>query len=174
MIQREQDSRDTTAGPVEAQPRAGSVRACVVYRDELARHRVMSADGLDYLVATVDQRLQGRGFVTAAYPVARGYLVMMRQPLCTLVSEGKTAAHRQHTQLVEVLAQAGAGVVKARRRSAEWRRAERRVDTVELTDARQRGQRRMAAHELADAPGVAEASVAVAGATRATALPSAM
>jgi hypothetical protein len=111
----------------EAQvPRAGSARACALFRGELARHRVITADGLDYVVTSAVER--GQGYVTAAYPVARGYLVMMRQPLCLLNSVDDAAARAQHALLVRVLTQGGTGVVRARRRSAAWRRAERTVD----------------------------------------------
>lgn len=103
----------------------GSVRACPAYRGELARHRLVTADGLDYVVATADERSRGRGLVTAAYPVVRGYLIMMRQPLCTLLSADEDEAREQHALLVRVLAEGGTGVVRARRRSAAWRRAER-------------------------------------------------
>lgn len=109
-------------------PQPGSVRPCAAYRGELARHRIITADGLDYLVATADESRRGRGYVTAAYPVARGYLVMLRQPLCELRCEDDSEAHAQHAQLVDVLAQLGTAVVRARRRSAAWRRAERRVE----------------------------------------------
>jgi hypothetical protein len=108
----------------------GSVRQCSTYRGELARHRVITADGADYLITTADERRLGRGYVTAAYPVARGYLIMMRQPLCTLESLDAVAAVHQHALLVDVLVESGTGVVRARRRSAAWRRAERTVETV--------------------------------------------
>jgi hypothetical protein len=111
-------------------PRAGSVRACELYRGELARHRVITADGADYLVATADERRRSQGYVTAAYPVARGYLVMMRQPLCVLTSADEVAAREQHSLLIRALTHGGTGVVKARRRSAAWRREERTVDTA--------------------------------------------
>jgi hypothetical protein len=106
----------------------GSLRACAPFRGELARHRVVTADGLDYVVATGDERSRGRGFVTAAYPVSRGYLVMLRQPLCELASPDEEAARRQHELLATTLVRAGTGVVRARRRSAALRRAERSVD----------------------------------------------
>ena len=124
MAKRMQATSAAPAAQATAVP-AGSVRACPVYRGELARHRLVTADGLDYVVATVDERPRGRGLVTAAYPVARGYLIMMRQPLCTLVSADEAAACEQHELLVRVLAEGGTGVVRARRRSGAWRRAER-------------------------------------------------
>ena len=113
-------------------PRAGTVRACELYRGELARHRVIAADGADYVVTTADERRRSQAYVTAAYPVARGYLVMMRQPLCALNSADEAAAREQHSLLIRALTQGGTGVVKARRRSAAWRRAER---TVTMTAA---------------------------------------
>jgi hypothetical protein len=109
-------------------PAAGSLRACEPFRGELRRHRVVTADGLDYLVTTADERLRGHGFVTASYPVANGYLVMLRQPLCVLTSEHEAEAHDRHMLLVQVLAEGGTRVVRARRNLAAWRRAERRVD----------------------------------------------
>src|SRR5262245_32215329 len=108
---------------------AGAVRPCPPYRGELARDRGVPADALDYVVATADERRQGRGYVSAAFPVARGYLVMMRQPLCALPQADEAAAREQHALLVRVLAEAGTGVVRARRRSAAWRRAERTVES---------------------------------------------
>lgn len=111
-----------------AKPRPGSARPCAAYRGELARHRVITADGLDYVVATAGAQGQRRGYVTAAYPVARGYLVMLRQPLCLLPSEDEASAQAQHAQLVDVLANLGTAVVRAKRRSAAWRQAERRVE----------------------------------------------
>ena len=66
------------------QPPCGSVRPCAPYRGELARHRLITADGHDYVVATTRAQGAQRDYITAAYPVSRGYLVMMRQPLCEL------------------------------------------------------------------------------------------
>lgn len=109
----------------------GSVRTCVPYRGELARHRLITADGHDYIVTTT--RIPGGGhgaerpatFVTGAYPVLRGYLVMMRQPLYEISCIGSEPAREQHEQLVRVLAEAGVGVVRARRSLAARLRAEK-------------------------------------------------
>lgn len=105
----------------------GSVRQCPPYRGEIVRHRVITADGADYLITTAREPRQGDGYVTAAFPVARGYLVMMRQPLCALASPDEPAARRQHALLLEVMVESGTSVVRARRRSAAWRQAERTV-----------------------------------------------
>ena len=105
---------------------------CAVFRGELARHRVITADGLEFVVATADDSRRGRGYSTSAFPVANGYLVMMRQPLCALPSADEAEARAQHDQLVRVLAELGTGVVRARRRSAAWRKAEREVDPEQL------------------------------------------
>jgi hypothetical protein len=106
-------------------PPAGTVRTCAPYRGELARHRLVSADGHDYVVATVQTATRTSTYVTGAYPVSRGYLVMIRQPLYEIRSTSLEAAHQQHEQLVEVLAEAGVGVVRARRALAARQRAER-------------------------------------------------
>ena len=106
------------------QPPAGSVRSCMPYRDELLRHRVITADGHDFAVAT-HRRPRGKGYVTGAYPVQHGYLVMVRQPLCELRSEDAESARNEHEQLVQVLAEAGIGVVRARRALAARQRAEK-------------------------------------------------
>src|SRR5690348_11483246 len=88
------------------QPPVGSVRECMRYRDEVLRHRVITADGHDFAVAT-HMRPGGQGYVTGAYPVQQGYLVMVRQPLCELQSDDEEHARSEHAQLVQVLAEAG-------------------------------------------------------------------
>lgn len=109
----------------------GSVRTCVPYRGELARHRLITADGHDYIVTTTRVPAAGHGtqrpetYVTGAYPVLRGYLVMMRQPLYEISRTDSDAAREQHEQLVRVLAEAGVGVVRARRSLAARLRAEK-------------------------------------------------
>ena len=109
----------------------GSVRTCMPYRGELARHRLITADGHDYIVTTTRLSASGHGptrpvaYVTGAYPVLRGYLVMMRQPLYEISCTSTEAAHEQHEQLVHVLAEAGVGVVRARRSLAARLRAEK-------------------------------------------------
>ncbi len=118
------------AGPIARssqtmQPACGSVRVCVPYAGELARHRLISADGCDYVVATVLERGRSAHYVTGAYPVTRGYLVMLRQPLCEIRSEHAGRARREHDALVQVLAEAGVSVVRARRLLAARQRAER-------------------------------------------------
>jgi hypothetical protein len=125
MASRRRSEHAAASKNADAAAAAGQARECARYRNELARHRVLTADGLDYVVATVDERHLGRGYTTAAYPVSRGYLVMMRQPLCVLASREDDEAHSQHGLLVRALVEAGTGVVRARRRSAAWRRAER-------------------------------------------------
>ena len=108
------------------QPPCGSVRACALYRGELARHRVISSDGCDYVVATVREGRAALPFVTGAYPVVRGYLVMMRQPLYEARSASEEAALDEHERLVSVLAEAGVKVVRARKQLAARQRAEAR------------------------------------------------
>jgi len=105
------------------QPTAGSVRTCMTYRDELLRHRVMTPDGRDFAVATHTR--PGGGYITGAYPVQQGYLVMVRQPLCEVRSDDREGALIEHEQLVQVLAEAGIGVVRARRALAARQRAEK-------------------------------------------------
>jgi hypothetical protein len=96
-------------------PANGTVRACVAQRGELLRHRVMSADGRDVAVTTVAAPV---GFVTAAYPVQQGYLVMVCQPLYEVSSGSIEPARDEHTQLVRILAEAGVHVARARRKRA--------------------------------------------------------
>lgn len=107
-----------------SQPAAGSIRNCRPYRDEVLRHRVITADGHDFAVAT-HKRPGGKGYITGAYPVQQGYLVMVRQPLCELRSSDEDSARHEHAQLVQVLAEAGIGVVRARRALAARQRAEK-------------------------------------------------
>jgi hypothetical protein len=106
------------------QPPVGSIRTCMPYRDEILRHRVITSDGHDFAVAT-HARPGGKGYITGAYPVQHGYLVMVRQPLCEVRSEDTERARNEHEQLVQVLAEAGIGVVRARRALAARQRAEK-------------------------------------------------
>lgn len=114
------------ASILPTQPPAGTVRTCMPYRGEVARHRVISADGYDYAVATTYLPGRRQPYTTGAYPVLRGYLVMVRQPLYEVCSETTEAAHEQHEQLVNVLAHAGVQIVRARRALAARQRSESR------------------------------------------------
>jgi hypothetical protein len=102
----------------------GGVRACRPYADELLRSRVFTADGQDYIVTTSTDIRAGQGYLTGAYPVSRGYLVMMRQPLCEFHHADAAAARERHAQLASVLAEAGVRVVRARASLAARKRAE--------------------------------------------------
>jgi hypothetical protein len=120
-----------TATPVEDpaqapgfRPANGTVRLCAPYRGETLRHRVISADGYDVVVTTV--HATGGTFLTGAYPVQQGYLVMIRQPYFETRSATEEAAAEQHEQLVRALAEAGVGIVRSRRRLAARQRAEQR------------------------------------------------
>ena len=119
------------SGQQAMQAPRGSVRTCVPYRGELARHRLITADGHDYIVTTTRMPASGHmaqrleTYVTGAYPVLRGYLVMMRQPLYEISSADGETAREQHEQIVRVLAEAGVGIVRARRSLAARLRAEK-------------------------------------------------
>lgn len=102
----------------------GGVRTCLPYADELLRSRVITADGQDYIVTTSHDIRAGQGFLTGAYPVSRGYLVMMRQPLCEFHHADAEAARERHAQLANVLAEAGVRVVRGRASLAARRHAE--------------------------------------------------
>lgn len=114
------------ASIVPTLPPAGTIRTCMPYRGETARHRVISADGYDYAVATTFVPGTRTPYTTGAYPVSRGYLVMVRQPLYEVRSATAEAAHEQHEQLVHVLADAGVRIVRARRSLAARQRSESR------------------------------------------------
>lgn len=122
MAKRELASPGETA-PVR--PARGSVRPSVPYRGELARHRLITADGSDYVVATLFEAKRGPSYLTGAYPVTRGYLVMMRQPLYEIRSGDEATARTKHDRLVSVLAEAGVSIVRAERLLAARRRAEK-------------------------------------------------
>jgi len=111
-------------------PAHGSVRPCVPYRGELARHRLITADGSDYVVATLFEANRSLGYLTGAYPVTRGYLVMMRQPLYEIRSDDELTARANHDRLVSVLAEAGVSIVRAERLLAARRRAEKQEAAV--------------------------------------------
>ena len=130
---------DLRAERVGASRLAGVARPCITYTGELARERVVTPDGQDYIVTTVANLRAGSGFLTGAYPVSRGYLVMMRQPLLELQSATEDEALERHAQLASVLAEAGARVVRARgallaRKRAETREAKAAKAPRILTD----------------------------------------
>lgn len=115
----------------------GSARECLPYAGEQARHRVVTADGHDYVVATTRAPGAREAYVTGAYPVTRGYLVMVRQPLCELRSLDATEAAERHEQLVRVLAEAGVQLVRAQRALAARHHSER-ITLLEVPAARRR------------------------------------
>ncbi len=110
----------------------GGVRSCLTYADELLRSRVLTADGQDYIVTTSQDIRAGQGYLTGAYPVSRGYLVMLRQPLCEFHHAEEGDARERHRQLANVLAEAGVRVVRGRAALA----ARRRAETTEAKAAR--------------------------------------
>ena len=112
---------DAPAPRFGAHPANGTVRCCAPHPDELARHRVISADGYEVVVTTV--HAEHGVWMTGAYPVQQGYLVMICQPYFEAQSVTQEAAAEQHEQLVRALAEAGVGIVRARRRLAARRAA---------------------------------------------------
>src|SRR5512146_1588041 len=125
----------------------GGVRACRPYADELVRSRVITADGQDYIVTTSTDIRAGQGYLTGAYPVSRGYLVMMRQPLCEFHHADAEAARERHAQLASVLAEAGVRVVRARASLT----ARKRAETSEVSESRTARSQRIWAEEALDA-----------------------
>jgi hypothetical protein len=117
---------DEIAQAFGARPANGTVRRCAPYRGEVERHRIISADGYDIVVTTVSAPRAHVSYLTGAYPVQEGYLVMIRQPYFEAHSATAVAAAEQHEQLVRALAGAGVGIVRARRRLAARQRAEQR------------------------------------------------
>ena len=106
-------------------PSVGTILECRPYLDEIARHRVVSSQGTDYVVATVAEHGAGTTFVTGAYPVARGYLVMLRQPLFEVRCVSHESAIEAHLDLVHALAEMGTASVRAQRALLARRRRER-------------------------------------------------
>jgi hypothetical protein len=119
---------DAPALAVGARRANGTVRRSALHRDELKRHRVISADGYEVVVTT--DRAAHDSWLTGAYPVQQGYLVMICQPYFEAQSKTAEAAAEQHEQLVRALAGAGVGIVRARRRLAARQRAEQREAAV--------------------------------------------
>lgn len=117
----------------------GVARPCMKYAGELARTRVVTPDGQDYIVTTSRDMRAGSGFLTGAYPVSRGYLVMMRQPLSEVTSATEDEAIERHDQLATVLAEAGARVVRARNALLARKRAETR-EAARALNAQQHGE----------------------------------
>jgi hypothetical protein len=113
---------DAPALAVGARRANVTVRRCAPHPDELARNRVISADGYEVIVTTV--HAPHGPWLTGAYPVQQSYLVMICQPYFEVRSATEEAAAEQHEQLVRALAGAGVGIVWARRRLTARQRAE--------------------------------------------------
>ncbi len=109
--------RDAPAQAVGAHLANGAVRHCAPHPDELARDRVISADGYEVVVTTV--HAPHDAWLTGAYPVQQGYLVMICQPHFEAHSATEEAAGEQREQLVRALAGAGLGSCE---RVAAWPR----------------------------------------------------
>jgi hypothetical protein len=119
---------EAPAPTFDARPTNGTVRRFAPHRDELERHRVISADGYDVVVTTV--HAPHGAWLTGAYPVQQGYLVMICQPYFEAGSATEEAAMEQHEQLVRALSGAGVGIVRARRRLAARQRADQREASI--------------------------------------------
>jgi hypothetical protein len=115
---------DAPAPTFGAHPANGTVRRCAPHPDELARHRVISADGYEVVVTTV--HAEHGVWLTGAYPVQQSYQVMICQPYFEVRSATEEAAAEQHEGLVRTLADAGVAIVRARRRLAARQSAEQR------------------------------------------------
>lgn len=102
----------------------GMARSCMTYAGEKARHRVISADGQDFIVTTAADARVGSGFLTGVYPVSRGYLMMMRQPLVETNNATLADALEAHDQLVRALVEVGARIVRAQAVLRARKRAE--------------------------------------------------
>jgi hypothetical protein len=87
----------------------------------------MTADGRDVMVTTTGESPE---YVTGAYPVEQGYLVMAYQPLYEVRSDELDAALARHGHLVRALAEVGLRVVRARRRLEARERAEQHAKTT--------------------------------------------
>ena len=92
------------------------VRPRAVHRDEIERHRLISADGYDTVVTTI--RAAHGVSLTGAYPIQHGYLVMICQPYFEAQSATAQAAADEHEQLVRALSGAGVGMPKTMSASA--------------------------------------------------------
>ncbi|HLI91290.1 MAG TPA: hypothetical protein VKV37_21560 [Ktedonobacteraceae bacterium] len=72
---------------------------------DLARHVAIAPDGKRYVVASFDDRLLGRDYVTAIYPQQYGYLTMVRLVVYEVSSATPQQAIEQHIALVRAIQQ---------------------------------------------------------------------
>jgi hypothetical protein len=74
-------------------------------RLDLARHVAIAPDGKRYVVASFDDSLLGRDYVTAIYPQQYGYLTMLRLVVYEVSSATPQRAIEQHIALVQAIQQ---------------------------------------------------------------------
>ncbi|GAC1403473.1 MAG: hypothetical protein NVSMB49_21000 [Ktedonobacteraceae bacterium] len=72
---------------------------------DIARHIATAPNGKRYVVATYDDSLLGRDFVTAVYPQQNDYLTLVRLTVCEFISNTIDQATQRHIASVQAIQQ---------------------------------------------------------------------
>jgi hypothetical protein len=72
---------------------------------DLARHVAVAPDGKHYVVASFDDKLLDRNYITAIYPQQYGYLTMVRLVVYEVSSPTPQQAIEQHIALIQAIQQ---------------------------------------------------------------------
>ncbi len=70
---------------------------------DLARHTVISPNGLRYVVATFNDTNLGRGYVTAVYPQQNNYLTLVRLPILEVSNKTPEEAVKRHITVAQAI-----------------------------------------------------------------------
>jgi hypothetical protein len=70
---------------------------------DVARHVAIAPDGKRYVVATFDDTLVGRGYMTAVYPQQNGYLTLLRLVIYERESETLEEAVQSQISCIQAI-----------------------------------------------------------------------
>lgn len=80
---------------------------------DIARHIAIAPNGKRYVVATYDDSLLGRDFVTDVYPQQNEYLTLVRLTVCQFTSSTIDQAIQRHVSAVQIIQQGKINELKA-------------------------------------------------------------
>ncbi len=72
---------------------------------DVARHTVIAPNDKRYVVATFNDSILGREYITAIYPQENGYLTLVRLTIREFVSNTIDQAIQRHTSVVQTIQQ---------------------------------------------------------------------
>lgn len=104
---------DLSAECVDAPRTVGVARSERPYAGEVARSRVMTANGQMFIVAAAEDVWVEDSYIVGAYPVTKSHLLLYRQPLVEAPCATYSDALMRHDLFVQILVEDGARALRA-------------------------------------------------------------